>query len=81
MTSNKTKFLSAAATAAVLLATVAVAHTVHNRTAPADQPQITTGKVVNTPSAQTAPAPSHGVIVCGMALDSDCEKLETLLPM
>jgi len=81
MTSKKTKFLSAAATAAVLIATVAVAHTVHNHASPAEPSQITAGKVVNTPPAQTAPAPSHGAIVCGMALDSDCEKLETLLPM
>jgi len=81
MTSNKTKFLSAAATAAVLIATVAVAHTVHSHTAPADQAHVTTGKVVGTPPAQTAPVQPHGAIVCGMALDSDCEKLETLLPM
>jgi hypothetical protein len=81
MTSNKTKFLSAAATAAVLIATVAVAHTLHIHTVPADQAHITTGKVVGTPPPQTTPTPPHGVIACGMALDSDCEKLETLLPM
>jgi hypothetical protein len=81
MTSNKTKFLSAAATAAVLIATVAVAHTVHSHTGPADQAHVTTGKVIGTPPAQTTPVQPHGAIVCGMALDSDCEKLETLLPM
>jgi hypothetical protein len=81
MLSNKPKFLSAAAAVAVLIATVAVARTVHTHTVPADQAHVTTGKIVGTPPAQTTPTPPHGVIACGMALDSDCEKLETLLPM
>jgi hypothetical protein len=56
--------------------------TVHTHTVPTDPAQVTTGKVIGTAPAQaTTPAPRHGIIVCGMALDSDCEKIETLLPM
>lgn len=79
MISRKAKFFSAAA-AVVLIATVAVAHTVHTHTAPANQAHISAGKVTSAPPAQTTPAP-YGSIACGMALDADCEKLETLLPM
>jgi hypothetical protein len=81
MITRKTKFFSAAGAAVALIATVAVAHTVHTHTVPTDEAHISTGKVIATPPAQTTPAPPHGAIVCGMALDSDCEKLETLLPM
>jgi hypothetical protein len=43
---------------------------------------VTTGKVIGTAPAQTTtPAPRHGIIACGMALDADCEKIEPLLPM
>jgi len=78
---RKTKLLSAAVAAVALIATVALAHTIHTRSVPADQAQISNGKVTVTPHARITPAPPHGAIVCGMALDSDCEKLETLLPM
>ncbi|MGB6416861.1 MAG: hypothetical protein WBF50_09715 [Pseudolabrys sp.] len=82
MITRKTKFLSAAAAALALVATVSVARTVHTHTVPTDPAQVTTGKVIGTAPAQTTtPAPRHGIIVCGMALDSDCEKIETLLPM
>jgi len=80
MISHKAKFFSAAAAAVALIATVAVAHTVHTHTAPANQAHTSAGKVTSAPSAQTTPAP-YGAIACGMALDADCEKLETLLPM
>jgi hypothetical protein len=82
MITRKAKFLSAAAAAFALVATVSVARTVHTHTVPTDPAQVTTGKVIGTAPAQTTtPAPRHGIIVCGMALDSDCEKIETLLPM
>ena len=81
MITRKIKFLSAAAAAVALVATVSVAHTVHTHTAPADRAHVTTGKVTGTAPAQTTPAPRHGTIACGMALDSDCEKFEALLPM
>ena len=72
MISKNAKFLSAAL---ALIATVAVARTIHTHVAPSDA-HVTTGKV-STP-AQTPP---QGIMVCGMALDANCEKLETLLPM
>ena len=81
MISRKLKFLSAAVGAAVLIGTVAVAHTVHTHAVPADQAQVSSGKVIGTAPVQAAPARRHGIIVCGMAIDSDCEKIETLMPM
>ena len=78
MISRNTKFLSAIA--AALIATVAVARTIHTHVEPSGA-HVTTGKVISTtPTPATSPH-RHGIIVCGMALDSDCEKLETLLPM
>jgi len=81
MISRKMKFLSAVVGVAALIATVAVARTVHTHAVPADQAHASSGKVIDTVPSQTAPARRHGVIVCGMAIDSDCEKIETLLPM
>ena len=79
MISRKIRFITAAATLA-LLASVAVARTVHTHAPTASQ--ATSGKVVTgTPTNQSASPHRHGVIVCGMANDSDCEKLEMLLPM
>jgi len=78
MTSRKIKFLSAVA--AAFIATVAVARTVHTHITPVD-PHVSSGKVISTTSQPVTPPHRHGIIVCGMALDSDCEKLETLLPM
>jgi hypothetical protein len=77
MISRKIKFFSAAA--AALIATVAVARTVHMHVAPPDAHA--SGKVTGTTCSQITPPHRHGIIVCGMALDSDCEKLEMLLPM
>jgi hypothetical protein len=79
MISRKMRFLTAAA-AVALLATVAVARTVHTH-APSPAAHATSGKVTTPPADQTASPHRHGVIVCGMAIDSDCEKLEMLLPM
>jgi hypothetical protein len=79
MISRKTKFLAAVAVA--FIATVAVARTVHTHVTPAAGAHVSSGKVIGTmPHPATAPH-RNGIIVCGMALDSDCEKLETLLPM
>ena len=74
MISKNAKFLSAAL---ALIATVAVARTIHTHVAPSDA-HVTTGKVIGTTPAQTPP---QGIMVCGMALDANCEKLETLWPM
>jgi hypothetical protein len=75
MISKNAKFLSAVALA--LIATVAVARTIHTHVAPSDA-YVTTGKVIGTTPAQPPP---QGIMVCGMALDANCEKLEILLPM
>jgi hypothetical protein len=79
MISRKIRFITAAA-ALALLASVAVARTVHTHT-PSAAAHVTSGKVTTPPTDQTASPHRHGVIVCGMANDSDCEKLEMLLPM
>jgi len=81
MISRKMKFLSAAACVLALIATVAVARTVHTHALSADHPRVSSGKVIGSVPAQTTPPRRHGIIVCGMAIDSDCEKIETLLPM
>ena len=82
MITRKAKFLSAAAAALALVATVSVARTVHTHAVPTDPAHVTTGKVIGTaPTQTTTHAPRRGIIVCGMALDADCEKIETLLPM
>jgi predicted lysophospholipase L1 biosynthesis ABC-type transport system permease subunit len=80
MISRKAKFLSVVASLAVLIATVAVARNVHTHLAPAGA-QVSSGKVTGAAPSQTTTPRQHGIIVCGMALDSDCEKLETLMPM
>jgi len=77
MMSRNLKSLSAIAVA--LIATVAVARTIHTHVVPSGT-HFTSGKVSGTTPPQTLP-PRHGTIVCGMALDANCEKLETLLPM
>jgi methionine-rich copper-binding protein CopC len=79
MISRKMTFLSAAVAVAALIATVAVAHTVHTHAVPANQ--ASSGKVIGTAPDQATPPRRHGIIVCSMAIDSDCEKIETLLPM
>ena len=79
MISRKMTFLSAAVAAAALIATMAVARTVHTHAVPASQ--ASSSKVIGTASDQATPPRRHGTIVCGMAIDSDCEKIETLLPM
>ena len=80
MISRKTKLLSAAVIAVALVATVAVARTVHTHTSPPDQ--IHAGKVIGTLPNEAAPYPRHGIIVCGgVATAADCEKIEMMLPM
>ena len=80
MISRKTKLLSAAVIVVALVATVAVARTVHTHTAPADQ--VRAGKVIGTVPDEAVPYPRHGIIVCGsVATAADCEKIEMMLPM
>ena len=79
MISRKIRLITAAA-AVALLASVAVARTVHTH-APSAAGHATSGKVTTPHAGQTASPHHRGAIVCGMANDSDCEKLEMLLPM
>lgn len=78
MKTHKTKFFSAAVIAAGLIATVAIARTVHTQQTPA---QISHAREMSVAPGRTSPAPRNGVIVCGMANAADCEKLGPLLPM
>jgi hypothetical protein len=76
MTSRTVKFLSVAVTAAALIATVAVARTVHTHAALTHASRDSAGAT----TGQMTPAPLHGIIACGMMNYSDCEKIEMLLP-
>jgi len=85
MRSQKTKFL-VAAVAAALLTTLAVARTVHTPAAPSAQ---TYGKTYDTHGKVTGTAPrpnagphAGGLLACGAEMsETDCEKLQMLLPM
>jgi hypothetical protein len=83
MISYRAKCLLAAASVLALIATVSVARTVQNHPPSADQPRVSNGSAVGAASGQMQSMPNlrHGIIVCGMALNSDCGKFETLLPM
>ncbi len=83
MISGKPRFLSAAVLAVALLATVAVARTVHTHAAPADQ--ATNSSTIGAEPGhadlgQIAPARQHRTIACPLANESDCQRIEMLLP-
>ncbi len=70
---SRTKIFSVAAAAAILLATVAVARTVHTHTASAipAMRQSTTGNAANT----AAPVLRHN-FACATAVESECGKFD-----
>ena len=74
--STTMKILSATAVAAALLATVAVAHTVHTQVAAA---QTTSGQAIAT-IPHSAPFVRHDNFACALASETECEKIEMLLP-
>jgi hypothetical protein len=76
MTMGKAKFLSAVVVAAALLATVAVARTVQTHVA---ANVIHRGETIGA-APHTAPFVRHNDFACGLANESDCEKIEMLLP-
>jgi predicted lysophospholipase L1 biosynthesis ABC-type transport system permease subunit len=80
MISRTTKFLSTTAITAALIATVAVARTVHTRTTAADARPAHTCAMGAAPGGMTRPA-LNGFLACGKMSYFDCEKIETLLPM
>lgn len=81
MKSQKTKFL-AAAVAAALLTTLAVARTAHTPAAPEAQSYQTHGKVTGTTPQPNTSAHVRGLLTCGDEVsETDCMKLQSLLPM
>jgi len=80
MISRTTKFLSAAAVAAALIATVAVGRTVQTHAVAAGA-HTTHGSAINAAPGQITPFRRHGILACPLANETDCEKLEMLLPM
>ena len=76
--SGTMKILSAALVAAALVATVAVARTVHTRAAAGDHPSISS--TVGAAARPMAPLARHGIVACPTANMADCEKIEMSLP-
>ena len=70
------KILSVTAVAAALLATVAVARTVHTHVAAV---QATSGQAIAT-LPHSAPFVRHDNFACALASAAECEKIEMLLP-
>lgn len=75
---SRMKILSAAATVAVLLATVAVARTVHSHATSALH--AAHESTIAAAPGQMMPARRHGNIACAAASEAECEKLETWFP-
>jgi len=82
MRSRNTKFV-VAAVAAALLTTLAVARTVHTpAAAPEMQTHETHGKVTGTTPQPNAGSHVRGLLTCGDEMsETDCMKLQSLLPM
>jgi hypothetical protein len=75
--SARTKYLSTALAVVAVIATVAVARTLHTPTAPARE---TVGSAALAPRA-LMPARIHGIVGCGPAAPGlDCDEVEQLLP-
>jgi hypothetical protein len=71
MKTSKAKFLSAAVIAAALIATVAVARTVHTHVAMAGA-QSAHNSAMGAARNDTMASSPHGILACGMAINSDC---------
>ena len=80
MKTQKTKFLSAAVIAAALIATVAVARTVHTHVAAAGGAPAQ-HSAMGASSKVMAHSPLRGSMACGTMSYLDCQQLEQLLPM
>jgi hypothetical protein len=80
MKTHRAKILSAAVIAAALVATVAIARTVHTRVpASADAPA--QHSAMSSGNGTAARAPLHGSVACGGMSYHECQKLELMLPM
>jgi hypothetical protein len=80
MITRTVKIVSAAAIAAALIGTVAVSRTIHTRLAAAGAQPAHDSAMAAAPRAMTRPV-LNGYIACGRLSYSECEKIETLLPM
>ena len=87
--SRKTKFLSTALVAVAVVATVAVARTIHTqappaehaRAAPAERATTGSGTLGGAAASQMTPAQVRGIFACGPATPlTECYTMETLLP-
>jgi len=80
MISGKTKILAAVVVAAALLATVAVARTVHTHatavTAHTTNGQAIGGQTTGMSPGQMAPSGRHGNFACAAAIEQDCQQLD-----
>jgi hypothetical protein len=82
MISRKMKLLSATVAAVALIATLALARTVHMQAGPAHQASGSNGKVIGASPGQNIPFQQHGIMACGTDITvSDCEKLKMMLPI
>ncbi len=80
MKTSNAKFLSAGVIAAALVATVAIARTVHTGPAAAGS-EPARHSTMSAAAGVMARSPLHGTIACGSMSYTDCEKLEQMLPM
>jgi len=82
MISRKIKVFSTAAAAVALVATLAIARTVHTPMASAEHASASHGKVIGTDPSLNKGSHLHGIITCGPATSAqECDRLEMLLPM
>jgi len=78
MMSARTKFVSTALAVVAVIATVAVARTLHAPTAPARE-TVGIGSAAPAARAPTS-AQINGIVGCGGSLGLDCDEVEQLLP-
>jgi hypothetical protein len=76
MSLGKLKILAAVAVTTALVATMAVARTVHNQTAATAHATNDGSQIVGAVHGRIAPAQRHGHFACAAAVEQSCEKLE-----
>lgn len=76
---RKTKYLSAALAAVAVVATVAVARTIHSHAVSTERATVGSG-VMSAAPEPTMPGELHGIVACGFATGLDCDQVEQLLP-
>ena len=82
MISRKITVFSTAAAAVALVATLALARTVHTPMVSAEHASASHGKVTGTAPSQSNGSHLHGIITCGPTTSAqECDRLQMLLPM